>query len=130
MARHPLKQSSLISAHLQYNHHQYFNPKALQNPELLSMTFKFFFFPIKFMYVCMYLFIYFWLCWVFVAAQPQGARGSWCGNLGPSAEARMVAGQASPIPLEHLFLFLVVWASAACERDQASEACSSLKLTA
>ena len=53
--------------------------------------------------------------------------GTWCGNL--STEARIVAGQASPIRLQHLFPFLVAWASAACERDQASEACS-LKLTA
>ena len=62
-----------------------------------------------------------------VENKPPRHPGSWCGNL--STEARMVAGQASLIPLQHLFPFLVAWASAGCERDQASEACS-LKLTA
>lgn len=37
--------------------------------------------------------------------------------------------RAPTAPLEQLFLF-TAWASAACERDQASEACSSLRLTA
>lgn len=36
-----LKQSILISAHLQYNHHYRFSPEALQNPELLSKTLEF-----------------------------------------------------------------------------------------
>lgn len=60
------------------------------------------------------------------AALIRGTRGSWWGN-----PANQDAGgqDRPPLPLVHLFL-PSAWASAAQERDQASEACSSLKLTA